>query len=129
VAALWPGDATPQAKPAGDGIVFLAGAAPVRVAQRLEPVADESKPFITLPETMTVAPGKFLTVQAETNGKTVKWRLRADDLALFPVERTKDSLAATVIGYVEGQYELEAWTALGDEATDIAVCVVKVDDG
>lgn len=141
-AIAWPGAAVTPAAPAGDGIVyltFLDAADEPTLAPPLKPVpqkvADETppeptKPFLELPaEPLTILPGQFARIPANTNGKLVKWRSRDAGLACVPAESTKDSLTAIVIGIREGRYTLEAWTALGDEPTDIAECVIVVDDG
>ena len=135
-AIAWPGQAETPALPAGDGIhyaAFLQLAAEPTLAPPLTPIpqkSEETGPFIELPTDMpAIIPGRFTTIPANTNGKMVRWRSRDAGLALVPVDSTKDSLSAIVIGLKEGTYTLEAWTALGDVPTGIAECVVIVDDG
>lgn len=83
-------------------------------------------PPLKLPDAVSGDPGDFITVKADTTGKTVKWLSLDKGLKVFPIELLKDTKTLVVVGSVPGQYRLLAYTAAGDEASAPAVCTVTI---
>lgn len=84
---------------------------------------------IRLPVEVPGAPGQFITVQAQTEGKVVRWVPLDGGLNLFPSELLRDSRYAVVTAAVNGRYRLLAYTAQGDEPSQPAVTVVVITGG
>lgn len=83
-------------------------------------------PYVKLPATVQGAPGSFITIPADTNGNAVAWRAVDPGLNLFPVSLLKDTKTAVVTGSTPGNYRVWAYTALADQPSDIAECVVTI---
>lgn len=91
-----------------------------------EPTPEEV--FIELPEEVQGS-GIFIAVKANTNGKEVKWVKFDEGLDVFPSDLLKDSKTIVVGARKDGVYRLGAYTALGDQPSDIAFTRVIVGDG
>lgn len=84
---------------------------------------------IKLPSEVQGAAGQFITIQADTQGKVVRWVAIDGGLSLFPSELLRDSRYAVVTAAANGRYRLLAYTAAGDEPSAPAVCVVVIGGG
>lgn len=93
----------------------------------LSPLSAQS---VTLPKEVTGDPGSWVVVvPSAKDGGEVKWKLgfgltqvRLD--LLFPGQKS----AGIVVQAPKGRYEVWAWNAKGDVASDLAVCVVVIGD-
>lgn len=83
-------------------------------------------PDLKLPSEVKGPVGAFITVKAETNGKTVKWTAIDPGLNLFPTDLLKDTRTAVVSAAAPGRYRVLAVTAAGDEPSDIQICTVLI---
>lgn len=81
---------------------------------------------IQLPSTVKGEPGDFITVKATTNGKIVRWYTPDKGLSVIPSELLRDPKTAIVYSKKPGKYRLLAYTAAGDEPSDLAECVVTI---
>lgn len=108
-------------------VLVLAGPVPCDVAGRnLMARLRADPPALTLPAQITGLPGSFITVQATTPAKNVRWVVMDEGLNLFPAELLKDTHTAVVSTSVPGTYRLLAVTAAGDEVSTPAVCRVVI---
>lgn len=82
-------------------------------------------PVLTLTPDAKGAVAQPIYIKAETDGKIVKFRVPP---GLNVVERgyLNDSKVLIVTSATPGQYKVEAWTAVGDVPSDIAVTVVTI---
>lgn len=64
--------------------------------------------------------GDFIELQANTNGKEVKWFTTDKNLHVFPADLLKDSKTNVVVSNVAGSYTVYAYTALNDLPSEIA---------
>jgi len=87
------------------------------------PVASD----IVLPERVRIGVGRMLRLEAQTDGKYVRWHVcsKSADLIPFP----NGAKVAIFSSPTKGTYEVMAWTAKGDTPSEAAVCVVEVTDG
>lgn len=81
---------------------------------------------ITLPLDVKAQKGMPVEVKATTEGKTVRWLVMDEGLALIPPHLLKDSKTALVWAMEEGVYRLAAYTVLDGEPTEAAICLVTV---
>jgi hypothetical protein len=81
---------------------------------------------LKLPVEVKGEPAAFITIRAETPGKTVRWIALDAGLNLFPVDLLKDTKTAVVSSAKPGRYRLLAVTAAGDEPSDPKICTVIV---
>lgn len=82
-------------------------------------------PAIKLPADLKADVGDFVAVRAETAGKVVKFK--ADPgLSVFPSELLKDTKTTVVVGKRPGTYRVWAWTAVGDEPSELAECTIVI---
>lgn len=98
-------------------------------------------PQITLPDELTVKAGRIIKITAETNGKRVRWiavGMPREDMDLFPVDfvvrddegKQQETVVAKSILFCcpnAGTVTLMAYTALGDEPSDTAICTLTVE--
>lgn len=84
---------------------------------------------IKLPAEVQGTPGQFITIQADTPGKVVRWVAIDGGLSLFPSELLRDSRYAVVTAAANGRYRLLAYTAMGDEPSAPAVVVIVISGG
>jgi len=68
-----------------------------------------------------------VTVRAETEGKTVRWFAMTPGLSVFPSELLRDTKATVVVAGVPGRYTLLAYTAKGDEPSELARCEIIIE--
>lgn len=84
-------------------------------------------PTITLPAAVAADIGEPIQIDATTNGINIKWCSRSKYLRLIP----NGPSSIWAVGKPDpngngGQYELEAWTALGNVPSEKSVCVVTI---
>lgn len=84
---------------------------------------------LTLPAEVKGQPGAFVAVAAQTKGKTVKWFTPDPGLNVFPAHLLKDTKTTVVTALRPGSYRLYAYSAIGSEPTDPALCLVVISDG
>lgn len=84
---------------------------------------------IKLPAEINGTPGQFVTIQADTQGKVVRWVSLDAGLNMFPSELLRDSRYAVVTAAANGRYRLLAYTAAGDEPSAPAVITVVISGG
>lgn len=85
--------------------------------------AAEPTPVVTLPAEVSAQPGRIVRLQAQTDGKIVRWALASDDADLVPFPDGKVALFSSP---KPGRYLVLAWTAVGDVPSEAARCVVVV---
>lgn len=90
------------------------------------PVALEASPSITIPDRVRGEAGEFVRVAATTEGKNVRWIALTPGLAVFPADLLRDSRTTVVVALRPGAYRLLAITAVADELSEPAVCVVEI---
>ncbi|MFO0929158.1 MAG: hypothetical protein U0736_19400 [Gemmataceae bacterium] len=83
-------------------------------------------PSITIPDRIKGEPGAFVRVTATTDGKNVRWIALTPGLAVFPADLLRDSRTTVVVALRPGAYRLLALTAVGDELSEPAECVVEI---
>lgn len=83
-------------------------------------------PSITIPDRVKGEPGAFVRVTATTDGKNVRWIALTPGLAVFPADLLRDSRTTVVVALRPGAYRLLALTAVGDELSEPAECVVEI---
>lgn len=84
-------------------------------------------PALDMPEQVKGEAGDFITVEAKTAGKVVRWVAIDPGLKLFPTHLLKDTKTAVVSG-ARGRYRLLAYTAAGDEPSEPRVTTVVIGD-
>lgn len=84
---------------------------------------------LKLPTEVRGEPSAFVTIQAETSGKAVKFYSLDPGLSVFPAGLLSNPKATVVVAGKPGRYRVLAWTAMADIPSDPAVCVVVVGDG
>ncbi|HVK08847.1 MAG TPA: hypothetical protein VM597_08740 [Gemmataceae bacterium] len=80
-------------------------------------------PAVTLPVEVSAQPGRLVRLQAQTDGKLVRWALASDDADLVPFPDGKVALFSSP---KPGRYLVLAWTAAADVPSEAARCVVVV---
>ena len=90
------------------------------------PAAAAEAPFVKLPSEVAAKSGTFIVVQAETNGKTIRWLPLDAGLTMIPGELLRDTKAAVCMA-PKGRYRLLAYTALADESSPPAITTITVD--
>ena len=124
-------------KGGGPFLVFLTlalalnaeAAAPKVVSTGPSKAADAPK--IELPKEISAEVSDPVAIKATTTGKIIKWMVLDVDkdgksgIAIFPAE-LKDPLTTVVICKKPGNWRVMAYTALGDEPSDPAICTIKV---
>lgn len=84
------------------------------------------QPAISLPSTIAAKPGRLVQVVAKTDAKIVRWFLSSPaDADLIVMESTKSAIFSSVIA---GKYRLVAYTAIGDNPSEPAICDITVGD-
>lgn len=83
-------------------------------------------PELKVPEKIKVKGSSFITVSAETNGKSVKWVPLDSGLSILPPHLLKDNKTVVALA-PKGVYRLLAITALADEVSEPAITVIYVD--
>jgi|DEB19_MinimDraft_3_1074340.scaffolds.fasta_scaffold63096_2 hypothetical protein len=71
----------------------------------------------------------FVTVVAETTGKTVKFYPLDGGLSVFPAALLANPKATVVVAAKSGTYRLLAYTAAGDVPSDPQICRVVIGNG
>lgn len=71
----------------------------------------------------------FVTVVAETTGKTVKFFPLDSGLSVFPAALLANPKATVVVAAKSGTYRLLAYTAAGDVPSDPQICRVVIGNG
>lgn len=83
---------------------------------------------VTLPEKIEAQPGEWvIIVPTAHDGGPVRWHV-SPGLIRVPIEKLFPKLdpAGVVVRGPKGTYQVWAWTAKGDRASPLAVCVVQV---
>lgn len=83
-------------------------------------------PTLTLPTEVKGDVTAFIKIPAVTTGKTVQWVAIDPGLNVFPIDQLKDTKTAIVTSARAGRYRMLAYTALADEVSEPAICVVVV---
>lgn len=91
-------------------------------------VAWGQAPAVKLPSEARGAVGAFVEITGETSGAVVAWYVVDPGLSLFPPARLKDTKTAVVTSPRPGRYRLLAYSAVGQQPTIPAVCVVVIGD-
>jgi hypothetical protein len=81
---------------------------------------------IALPAEVKGDIGTFIKIDAETNGKEVRWFAATTGLNVFPAELLKNSRSTVVTATAAGSYKLIAYTAVADVPSEPATCLVIV---
>lgn len=89
------------------------------------PPGPVTPPYVKLPATKAVKPGRYFCLAPQTNCKSVRWIVPAGLEQIDPNFVLKNPLSVVLVGDA-GTYTVSAYGALGDVATDIASCVVTV---
>lgn len=84
---------------------------------------------LRLPAEVRGEPSAFVTIQAETAGKAVKFYPLDPGLSVFPAGLLSNPKATVVVAGKAGRYRVLAYTSVADVPSDPAVCVVVVGDG
>jgi len=87
----------------------------------------QAAPPLSVPAKVTGQPGSFVTVKADTPGKTVRWLVLDAGLNLFPIDLLKDTHTAVAVSSTPGTYRLLAVTAVADEVSAPAICQVVIE--
>lgn len=82
-------------------------------------------PYLNLPKTKTAKPNRYFCLKPDTNCKSIKWIIPAGLDKLDPEIPIKDANVLVIVGDT-GTYTVQAYGALGDQATDIASCVITI---
>ncbi len=83
-------------------------------------------PTLTLPAEVKGDVTAFIKIPAVTTGKNVQWVSLDQGLNVFPIDQLKDTKTAIVTSARAGRYRMLAYTALADELSEPAICVVVV---
>lgn len=97
---------------------------PAKVLAKARVIKDA--PMISLPATVQGEIGQPIPVPATTNGRNVTWIVMDKGLYLFPVELLKDTRTAVASGGTKGKFRLMALTAIADEISQPAFCIVVI---
>lgn len=81
---------------------------------------------ITLPGEVSGSVSAFISVNAQTDGDTVKWLALDPGLNVFPAELLRSTKSTVVSASKAGRYRLICWTAKGDVPSDAAHTVIIV---
>lgn len=82
-------------------------------------------PQLKLPVEVHGNAGSFVTVSADTTGKTVRWLPLDNGLSMIPTQLLRDSKTAVLMA-PPGRYRLLAFTAAGDEPSEPAITVIVI---
>lgn len=82
-----------------------------------------SGPAVSLPAEVKAKPGRLVRLEAQTDGKLVRWAMASEDADLIPFP---DGRVAIFSAERPGRYLVLAWTAAGDVPSEAARCVVVV---
>lgn len=88
-------------------------------------LARPAGPAVALPAEVRAAPGRLVTLRADTAGAVVRWALASDDADLVPFPDGKSAIFSSPKA---GRFVVLAWTAAGDVPSEAARCVVVVGD-
>lgn len=69
-------------------------------------------------------PGRLLKVTVKSNGKIVKWAAPSDECDLIQI----DGKSAIFASMTPGRYRIIAYTAIGDQPSEPAICTITVGD-
>lgn len=82
-------------------------------------------PYVKLPAKLTAKPNRYFHLTAETNCPSVRWIIPDGLEPLDPAIPLKNPNTQVLIGDT-GTYKVQAYGALGDQASDIAICTVTI---
>lgn len=80
-------------------------------------------PKVTVPTELHTKPGVMIEINAQTNGKIVRWVRLSDDCGIIPFP---DGKTAIFSAPKEGVFKVLAYTAIGDVPSAPAICIVTV---
>lgn len=85
---------------------------------------------ITLPKEVRAGQFPFVTITAQTEGKTVRWFFESKQLAFLPLQINdpKSCVIMLATGIPEGRYAVYAYTAISGEPTPVARTEIVVGD-
>lgn len=83
-------------------------------------------PPITVPSVVEGRASDFITVQAATNGKIVRWLALDNGLRLFPPDLLRDTTMAVVTSNLPGSYRLLAYTSVKDVPSEPKIVTVLI---
>lgn len=101
------------------------------VAQKSDHPAPSPSPapvtpaYLKLPATRTANANRYFCIKPNTNCAQVKWIVPKGLDTIDPEIQVKDTNAGIFIGSA-GVYTVQAYGALGNQATDVASCIVTV---
>ena len=81
---------------------------------------------LKLPAEVKGEPAAFITVLAETQGKSVKFFPLDTGLSVFPAALLANPKATVVTAAQPGRYKLLAYTAVGESLSDPVICTVVI---
>ena len=81
---------------------------------------------LKLPAEVRGEVGSFVTILAETSGKVVKFYPLDSGLSVFPPALLANAKATVVVAAKPGRYRMLAYTAMGDQPSEPAVCTVVI---
>ncbi len=81
---------------------------------------------IGVPAQVQGNPGEFIVVTATTKGDTVRWHCATPGLSMIPPRLLSDSKSVVVMAAQPGTYKLIAWTAVNNQPSECAVCLVAI---
>jgi hypothetical protein len=81
---------------------------------------------LKVPERVTGEPGAFLVVKADTDGTACRWLALDAGLNVFPPDMLTDKRATVVTAHRAGRYRLLCYTAVGNEPSEPALCLIVV---
>lgn len=82
-------------------------------------------PYLKLPATKTAKANRYFCLRPDSNCKSIKWIVPAGIDSIDSDIQLKDPSAGVFIGDT-GTYQIGAYGALGDQATDISYCTVTI---
>lgn len=83
-------------------------------------------PAIVLPAEVKAEPGEFIALEAQAEGKVVRFVPLDPGLRMFPPALLASKKAAVFTATNPGKYRVLAYTAVGDEPSEPASCTVVV---
>lgn len=88
--------------------------------------APDVRPYVALPASLTVPAGGWLSIDAETNCREVKFKSPDTGLNLFPEGKLADPFGTVVSSLVPGQYRIMAFAAMADVPAVSDWCIITV---
>lgn len=112
---------------AGAVVSVVDSAGPLPAARAADAAAKKNDaPYVKLPATLTSRPNRYFKLKCDSNCRSLKWII-PDGLESFPFDGDvpRPPEVQLLVGDV-GTYKVQVYGALGDQASDIATCVVTI---